>query len=51
MRSDHVSEEQYAEQQQVDCQICAYPFDKEFKVPRILQCGHTFCQDCLNELR
>lgn len=35
----------------MDCQICAYPFDKELKVPRILQCGHTFCQDCLNELR
>ena len=37
--------------QQVECQICAFPYDKNLKVPRILQCGHTFCQTCIEELR
>lgn len=35
----------------LDCLICAYPYDRHQKVPRILQCGHTFCQTCLFELK
>lgn len=34
-----------------DCLICAYPYDRMQRTPRILQCGHTFCQTCLFELR
>ena len=35
----------------MDCGICAYPYDRVLRIPRILQCGHTFCQTCLLELR
>ena len=48
--TDH-QEEPILDQQPLECQICAYPYDKLQKVPRILQCGHTFCQTCLFELR
>ena len=35
----------------VECQICAFPYDKNLKIPRILPCGHTFCETCLEEIR
>ena len=37
--------------QTVECQICAFPYDKNIKIPRILPCGHTFCETCLEEIR
>ena len=46
-----VSQDEQGNNQQIECQICAFPFDRQLKVPRILQCGHTFCQTCLGELK
>lgn len=34
-----------------DCSICFYQYDKIQKVPRVLRCGHTFCQVCLEEIK
>ncbi len=34
-----------------DCSICFFPYDKKLKVPRVLHCGHTFCQTCLEEIK
>lgn len=32
------------------CPICDKPFDEIKKVPRIVDCGHTFCSPCLEDL-
>ncbi|CDW71274.1 kelch motif family protein [Stylonychia lemnae] len=34
-----------------ECSICFFQYDKHHKVPRILRCGHTFCQTCLDEIK
>ena len=34
-----------------ECHICCFQYDKSAKIPRILRCGHTFCQTCLEEIR
>jgi hypothetical protein len=34
-----------------ECSICFFQYDKTHKVPRILRCGHTFCQTCLEEIK
>ena len=34
-----------------ECSICFFQYDKVNKVPRILRCGHTFCQTCLEEIK
>ena len=30
-----------------ECPICLERYDKTNKMPKILNCGHTFCKDCL----
>lgn len=34
-----------------ECSICFFQYDKLHKVPRVLRCGHTFCQTCLDEIK
>ena len=34
-----------------ECSICFFAYDKLHKIPRMLRCGHTFCQTCLEELK
>ena len=34
-----------------ECSICCFQYDKINKVPRVLRCGHTFCQTCLDEIK
>lgn len=36
---------------EVTCPICYDPYNDKEKIPRILSCGHTFCQNCLMDLR
>ena len=35
----------------INCPICYDPYNDKDKIPRILSCGHTFCQHCLMDLR
>ena len=36
---------------EVTCPICYDHYNDKEKIPRILSCGHTFCQHCLMDLR
>lgn len=36
--------------EEYECKICFNDFDMETHVPKILQCSHTFCQECLDSL-
>lgn len=35
----------------IHCPICYDTYNDKDKIPRILLCGHTFCQVCLMDLR
>ena len=35
----------------MECPSCYESFDEKEKVPRNLQCGHTFCEKCLQQLQ
>ena len=35
----------------INCPICYETYNDKDKIPRILLCGHTFCQVCLMDLR
>ena len=34
----------------MECDICMIEWDTQIRIPRLLQCGHTFCQNCLLNL-
>ena len=36
---------------EVTCPICFDVYNDKMRIPRILTCGHTFCQHCLMDLR
>ncbi|XP_076000888.1 RING finger protein 228-like [Genypterus blacodes] len=36
--------------EEYECKICFNYFDMESHVPKMLQCSHTFCQECLDSL-
>lgn len=44
---DHKEESASAEPSSLDCDICFTPFDRLFKQPKKLSCGHIFCLECL----
>ena len=31
----------------MECDVCLLEWDSSKRIPRLLSCGHTFCQDCL----
>eukprot|EP01018_Ginkgo_biloba_P019360 Gb_32521 [translate_table: standard] len=33
-----------------ECSICLQPYDEKEQSPRVLWCGHSLCQTCINEL-
>lgn len=33
----------------MECEICKNPWNIDKRVPKILVCGHTFCQSCINQ--
>ncbi|XP_071721890.1 uncharacterized protein [Rutidosis leptorrhynchoides] len=33
-----------------ECPVCLQTYDGDFTIPRVLSCGHTTCQNCLNHL-
>lgn len=32
------------------CSVCLDRFDRDFKPPKLLPCGHNFCEGCLFSL-
>ena len=33
----------------IECQICSERYNATIKMPKILNCGHTFCKECLTK--
>lgn len=33
-----------------ECGVCLEPFNESDKFPRILPCGHTFCERCIAQI-
>lgn len=34
-----------------ECSICNHPYEKPSRRPKVLPCGHTFCQQCLSQVQ
>ena len=35
----------------MECEFCLNPWNSDFRIPKILPCGHTFCLKCLYGLK
>ena len=36
--------------QLISCQICMHKYDRQKRVPLVLKCGHTVCEQCARAL-
>ncbi|KAF8357213.1 hypothetical protein PRIPAC_92208, partial [Pristionchus pacificus] len=43
--------EKYSDQDYCSCSICCDVYDSALCVPRILDCGHTFCEICIEKFK
>ena len=34
----------------MECDVCLLEWDSKKRIPRLLSCGHTFCQECLESI-
>ena len=34
----------------MECDICLLEWDSAIRIPRLLSCGHTFCEECLKSI-
>ena len=35
---------------ELECEICYFKFDESDNCPRMLQCGHTYCHECIGKI-
>lgn len=33
-----------------ECSVCLLPYSRQDRIPRVLHCGHTFCDPCLETM-
>ena len=34
----------------MECELCLNPWNTDIRIPKLLSCGHTFCQPCLMDI-
>ena len=46
-----MDEQEMKKSMAIYCEVCTDQFSKEVNIPRILKCGHTFCERCLDTIK